>query len=359
MATGKRGSQGALKRNRAKTASARRTKGGKSPSPKATRRAAKRQATPRAARSRSGTITARGPAGAKRAGAKGITARKAVKRTTRKPSAPRKSAGRKTATAKRKTARKAFGQTATSRRSPAKRFRAASRRTTARTPRPKTTAPKAKIAAPAQTKALEQKILKLEADLLAAREAKEMSRQRLREAQQRLEQLEGEQEAPFAQGSPLVPHPPDLLLDPQVECSDTDTGTQQDLHSDDQEDFGQPEEFPEDTPSLPSRPCESDLSYEEYDDNDGFLSPMPGLAERRRELDRERADRELELGEEEFWWVCPKCGEHLVEHEFDNIKVERCESCGIVSIDKGEIALLLLAGDDDHIISYRIKGLLH
>ena len=56
-------------------------------------------------------------------------------------------------------------------------------------------------------------------------------------------------------------------------------------------------------------------------------------------------------------YCCPKCGEHMVEHEFDIIKAERCESCGLVSMDKGEIELLL-SSDKDHILAYRIKGLL-
>jgi hypothetical protein len=102
---------------------------------------------------------------------------------------------------------------------------------------------------------------------------------------------------------------------------------------------------------------DADLTYEDYDDEESFLSSMSGTAQRRRELDRERADRELELGDESFWLVCPKCGEFLAEHEFDNIKVERCESCGVVTIDKGEIELLM-SSEEDRAVAYRIKGLL-
>ena len=101
---------------------------------------------------------------------------------------------------------------------------------------------------------------------------------------------------------------------------------------------------------------DDDLAYDLSDDDDDFLAPSPGGAERRRELDRERADRELELGDEEYWWVCPKCGEHLSEHEFDNIKVERCESCGVVCIDKAEVELLLQT-EDGRMVTYRVRGL--
>jgi Transcription factor zinc-finger len=111
------------------------------------------------------------------------------------------------------------------------------------------------------------------------------------------------------------------------------------------ESFEEPENF------------QSETSYDDYDDDADFMPPTDGSAERRRELDRERADRELELEDEEFWLVCPKCGEHMVEHDFDNIKVERCESCGVASLDKGEIELLL-ASEDPRTVHYRAKGLL-
>lgn len=102
---------------------------------------------------------------------------------------------------------------------------------------------------------------------------------------------------------------------------------------------------------------QSEMTYDDYDDDSDFIVQTDGIPQRRRELDRERADRELELEDEEFWLVCPKCGEHLVEHDFDNIKVERCESCGVVSLDKGEIELLL-STDDPRTVHYRTKGLL-
>jgi len=102
---------------------------------------------------------------------------------------------------------------------------------------------------------------------------------------------------------------------------------------------------------------EPDLDQEDFNDEENFLTPTAGLAERRRELDRERADRELELGDEAWWMVCPRCGERLSEHEFDSIKVERCETCGAACFDRGEIDLLLSA-EEDVLIAYRAKGLL-
>jgi len=107
-----------------------------------------------------------------------------------------------------------------------------------------------------------------------------------------------------------------------------------------------------------ARPGEEDEAFEDYDEEPDFLESGPGMHLRRQELDRERADRELELGDESFWWICPKCGEHLSEHEFDNLKVERCESCGALCVDRGEIDLLLLFSEEDRTLAHRVRGLL-
>ena len=104
-------------------------------------------------------------------------------------------------------------------------------------------------------------------------------------------------------------------------------------------------------------PVEEVEPFEDYDEDSDLLSSSPTLHHRRQELDRERADRELELGDEAYWWVCPKCGEQLSEHEFDSIKVERCETCGAACFDRAEIDLLLAAGQDA-LTAYRARGLL-
>lgn len=98
--------------------------------------------------------------------------------------------------------------------------------------------------------------------------------------------------------------------------------------------------------------------YETYDEEADFLDSDAAILERRRQLDRERGERELELGEESFWMVCPRCGEHLTEHEFDSIKVERCEACSALCVARGEIDLLLLMSGDDRSLAYRARGLL-
>jgi hypothetical protein len=105
-------------------------------------------------------------------------------------------------------------------------------------------------------------------------------------------------------------------------------------------------------------PEEEEEPFEDYDEDADLLAPNEGMLQRRHELDRERADRDLEQGDEPYWWVCPKCGEHMSEHEFDNIKVERCESCGGVTIDRAEIEQLLLFSEADHALAVRVRGLL-
>ena len=39
--------------------------------------------------------------------------------------------------------------------------------------------------------------------------------------------------------------------------------------------------------------------------------------------------------------VCPKCGDTMEEQESENIKLERCETCGGLYLDRGEVDLLL------------------
>jgi len=107
-----------------------------------------------------------------------------------------------------------------------------------------------------------------------------------------------------------------------------------------------------------ARSVEEEEPFEDYDEEPDFLDSARGMLLRRQELDRERADRELELGDEPFWWICPKCGEHLSEHEFDNLKVERCENCGSLCVDRGEIDLLLLFSEEDRALAHRVRGLL-
>ncbi len=80
----------------------------------------------------------------------------------------------------------------------------------------------------------------------------------------------------------------------------------------------------------------------------GFFDRMDEIRARRIELDRERNDRELEQSEQPFWMICPKCGELMEEQESENVKLERCDNCGGLYLDRGEADLLLsLASERD------------
>ncbi len=235
-----------------------------------------------------------------------------------------------------------------------KRTKAPARKTTGRrAPAHKTAVRKvaprrARAGTAAQSRPLEQRIADLETALLRARGEKEEALLQHREALARLQELEARLKAiPDAKAQSSVSlGEPSLPADDDVEAgAPPAAGAGDDILED--------EETLED-----DRPFDNGLAYDDYDEEEESVrDPSAGMAERRRELDRERAGRELELGDAEYWLVCPKCGEHLTEHEFDNIKVERCESCGLISVDKGEIELLMVS-EDKRLIAYRVKGLM-
>jgi Zn-finger nucleic acid-binding protein len=39
--------------------------------------------------------------------------------------------------------------------------------------------------------------------------------------------------------------------------------------------------------------------------------------------------------------ICPKCGDLMEEQESENVKLERCENCGGLFLDRGEVDLML------------------
>ncbi len=80
---------------------------------------------------------------------------------------------------------------------------------------------------------------------------------------------------------------------------------------------------------------------EDFEGAASFFDRMEELRARRIELDRERSDRELEQSEQSFWLICPKCGDLMEEQESENVKLERCDNCGGLYLDRGEVDLLL------------------
>jgi hypothetical protein len=89
------------------------------------------------------------------------------------------------------------------------------------------------------------------------------------------------------------------------------------------------------TEEEPDRPDETNP-----DEAEGVYDRIEDVRAQRSELDRERSDREEEFGRQSFWLICPKCGESLEEYEEENIKMERCDACGGLYLDRGEAELL-------------------
>ncbi len=82
-------------------------------------------------------------------------------------------------------------------------------------------------------------------------------------------------------------------------------------------------------------------SDDDLEETAGFFDRMDEIRARRNELDRERNDRELEQSDQPFWMICPKCGDLMEESEGENVKLERCENCGGLYLDRGEVDLIL------------------
>lgn len=61
----------------------------------------------------------------------------------------------------------------------------------------------------------------------------------------------------------------------------------------------------------------------------------------RAALAEERAKGRHEQARTEHWMKCPKCGSEMSEMDFSGITTDRCEGCGGIFFDQGEIDLLL------------------
>ncbi len=312
--------------------------------------------------------------------AKKRTTKKATKKTTRKTGADKASKNRpakkvtkkvakktaKKATKKitKKTAKKAIKKATTSVKSRKTSKRAPTTRSTGRSSSPVLETAAATTAPDHMISMIEYETLA--AKLLAFEVKQKILAKKLRASEDELSQMRRTQTKP--QPSKAAPPPMEQSfltaltqgfndLDEIDELDDKDNG-EVDLHStllDDESSLGL-NDSADSTPDFKEKDGQVDQSYDDYDDDSDYIDSSDDSSERRRELDRERSDRELELEDEIFWLVCPKCGEHLIEHDFDNIKVERCESCGVVCLDKGEIELFL-STDDAQSVAFRAKGL--
>lgn len=72
---------------------------------------------------------------------------------------------------------------------------------------------------------------------------------------------------------------------------------------------------------------------------------MEAKAKLKAKLDAQRAEAEKASRKELHFLKCGKCGSDMTTQVFRGIEIERCDHCGAVLLDPGELETL--AGDDD------------
>lgn len=60
------------------------------------------------------------------------------------------------------------------------------------------------------------------------------------------------------------------------------------------------------------------------------------MKERRAQLDADRLKHERTA----HYNKCPRCGADLKEHDHHGVRIDRCDDCGGIWLDKGELELL-------------------
>lgn len=65
------------------------------------------------------------------------------------------------------------------------------------------------------------------------------------------------------------------------------------------------------------------------------------LGEAREALQKRESELAVAKAEPGYWLRCPKCGGQLTEITYENVRVDRCESCSGVFFDAGEVEQLV------------------
>lgn len=79
------------------------------------------------------------------------------------------------------------------------------------------------------------------------------------------------------------------------------------------------------------------------------------LDEEKKKLGAAKAQLDKIQRKELHYMCCPKCGSDLVEADIRKVAVDRCDECGGIWLDKGELEQL--AGQDEGFIGSVIKSL--
>ena len=69
---------------------------------------------------------------------------------------------------------------------------------------------------------------------------------------------------------------------------------------------------------------------------------------RREQAKIKKTHEERERLKALHWMRCPKCGSELHEVSFRDVSIDRCEDCGGVFLDRGELEQL--SGSEDNVI---------
>lgn len=81
------------------------------------------------------------------------------------------------------------------------------------------------------------------------------------------------------------------------------------------------------------------------------------IADRRRQLDRERARRQQEKARQLHWMHCPKCGGELQEVKRGFVTLDFCPDCSGVFLEKGELEMILRMEKKDTFLDHLAHAL--
>ena len=65
------------------------------------------------------------------------------------------------------------------------------------------------------------------------------------------------------------------------------------------------------------------------------------LKKLRAKCDQKRGEERKEFQKESHWMKCPKCGSDLEEINLQSVFIDKCNQCGGIRLDHGELELLV------------------
>ena len=93
---------------------------------------------------------------------------------------------------------------------------------------------------------------------------------------------------------------------------------------------------------MPDKQTTSSTGYSQEDEY-FKKQEIEWVNKRRAALDAERTQTARSESGNPHWMRCPKCGAQMLEVQMDAVKVDRCEGCGGIYFDKGELEVMTRA----------------